>query len=319
MESAAESPAARLLGLLSLLQSRPDWTARELAERLEVTERTVRRDVTRLRDLGYPVEAEPGPHGGYRLGAGAALPPLLLTDDEAIAVVVGLRVATGSGITDFEAAAVAALAKLEQVMPSRLRQRVGAIHGATVPVRGREGPRVDADTLVTVAQACRGLDRLRFGYVDSEGQATERLVEPYQVVHVFRRWYLVARDPSRDAWRSFRLDRMQDVVNTGSRFVRREEIDAAKFVAEGMAIGGYPYQALIHLPVTVDEAEEDIAPTDGVLEPCEGGSLLRIGASTLDWIARYLVALPFGFQVIEPPALRKELRDLGTRLRRDHR
>src|SRR5262245_25075641 len=147
-----KSTAARLLALLSLLQARPSWTAGELAERLDVTTRTVRRDVTHLRDLGYPVDADPGPHGGYRLGAGAALPPLLLTDDEAVAVVIGLRVATGHGVSGFEEAAVAALAKLEQVMPSHLRHRVDALHASTVPLAAAAGTVVAADTIMAAAQ-----------------------------------------------------------------------------------------------------------------------------------------------------------------------
>src|SRR4051812_9602917 len=153
--TSVESPAERLLQVLSLLQARPSWTADELGDRLAVTTRTVRRDIARLRDLGYPVNADPGPHGGYQLGAGAALPPLLLSDDEAVAIVVGLRVATGHGVTGFEESAVAALAKLEQVMPSHLRHRISAVQTSTIPIESQTGPVVDPSTVVLVAQACR--------------------------------------------------------------------------------------------------------------------------------------------------------------------
>ncbi|MGZ4692431.1 MAG: helix-turn-helix transcriptional regulator [Acidimicrobiales bacterium] len=313
-----ESPAARLLTLLSLLQARPSWTATELSERMGVTGRTVRRDITQLRELGYPVDAEPGPHGGYRLGAGAALPPLLLTDDEAVAVVVGLRVATGHNVAGFEEAAVAALAKLEQVMPSHLRHRVDAVRTSTLPVSGRSGPPVDATTIVLVAQACRGLERLRFDYVDSGGDATDRLVEPFRLVHVDRRWYLVAYDPARRDWRTFRLDRMSGTRLTGARFVRDDEPDAATMVTEGLALHAHDEQAVVELDVPIDEALDEVPVSIGVLEATPTGCRLRIGGD-IDWMARFLVNLPFGFRVIEPPELRSELRALGERLQRDHR
>ena len=312
-----ESPAARLLKLLSLLQTRPAWTADELADRMEITTRTVRRDVTQLRELGYPVDAEPGPHGGYRLGSGAALPPLLLTDDEAVAVVVGLRVATGHNVAGFEEAAVAALAKLEQVMPSHLRHRVDAVHASTVPMPGPGGPPVDPAVIVLVAQGCRGLERLRFDYVDSNGDATDRLVEPFRLVHVSRRWYLVAFDPSRSDWRNFRLDRIANARLTGARFLRGDEPDAVAMVTEGLALHAHDVQALIELDVDLDEARQVVAPALGILEPAERGCRLRVGGD-LDWIARFLVNLPFAFRVVEPDDLRAELRAMGERLQRDH-
>jgi len=314
---AVESPAARLLKLLSLLQTRPAWTAEELAQRMDVTTRTVRRDVSQLRELGYPVDAEPGPNGGYRLGSGAALPPLLLTDDEAVAVVVGLRVATGHNVSGFEEAAVAALAKLEQVMPSHLRHRVDAVQTSTLPLPGPIGSPVDAGLIVLVAQGCRGLERLRFDYVDGNGEASDRLVEPFRLVHVSRRWYLVAYDPSRSGWRNFRLDRIADARLTGSRFVRTDEPDAITMVTEGLALRAHDVQALVELDVGVDEARESVGPSVGVLEPARRGCRLRVGGD-LDWLARFLVSLPFPFRVVEPVELRAELRALGERLQRDH-
>ena len=310
-----ESSAGRLLALLSLLQSRPHWNAVELADRLEVTPRTVRRDVTRLRDLGYPVLAEAGPHGGYQLGAGGRLPPLLLTDDEAVAIALGLRAAAVTGSSGLEDAAVAALAKLEQVLPSRLRERVGALNAATVLVPGTSGgPVVNPDVLLTLAQGCRGLERTHFRYRDGEGRETERRVEPLRLVGANRRWYLVARDVDRDDWRTFRVDRLSEPELTGHRFVRSEEPDAAVMVADGLALAAYRWQAEVLLRVEVDEAGDVIPRTVGTLEAVEGGTLLRIGANELEWIAGYLAGLPFDFAVRHPPELGKVLRALARRL-----
>ncbi len=315
-----ETPAERLLAPLSLLPARPSWTAEELSGRLGVTPRTVRRAVTRLRTLGYPVDAEPGPYGGYRLGAGAALPPLLLDDDEAVAVVVGLHLAAGHGVAGYEDAAVAALVKLEQVMPARLRERAAALRATAFPRPrpGRDRPGVAPETLVLVAQACRRLERLRFTYVDAQDRATERLVEPFQVVHADRRWYLVARDPARADWRTFRLDRMRAVALSGHRFVRTDEPDARRLVEVGVAVAAHTWQAEVELPVPVEEAAAVIPPTVGVLEPAgDGVTRLRIGGD-LDWVARYLVSLPFASRVVAPDELRAELHDLGARLQQAH-
>src|SRR5919112_4358487 len=209
----------RLLKLLSLLQARPDWSGPELAERLEVTGRTVRNDVERLRRLGYPVLASPGVGGGYRLGAGASLPPLLLDDEEAVAVTVGLRTATGGAIAGIEEASLRALAKLEQVLPARLRRRVSTLQTYTVPVpRDDTGPTVDTEVLMVLAAVCRDRERLRFDYADNSGAATVRAVEPYRLVSWGRRWYLFAWDLDRDDWRTFRVDRMQPRIPTGPRF-----------------------------------------------------------------------------------------------------
>jgi predicted DNA-binding transcriptional regulator YafY len=312
-----ESAAGRLLRVLSLLQSRPTWTAEELAERLEVTTRTVRRDITRLRELGYPVVAAPGRFGGYQLGRGGAHPPRLLTHDEAVAV--GLQAAAHGGVSGIEEAAVAALAKLEQVLPVTLRDRLQALQAATVPLRGPEGPAVQPDALVVVAQGCRRLERLRFGYVDGSGQASERTVEPYRLVHHQRRWYLVARDRDRDAWRTFRMDRIREPVLTGHRFVRTEEPDAAAMVAEGLALGAYSIQAVVLLLIPPEEAAREVPRTVGTLEPHEEGTLLRIGGNDLRWISTYLLTLQCPFRVIDPPELRDDLRALARAILRDHR
>ncbi len=201
--------SARLLRLLSLLQAHRDWSGGDLADRLGVTPRTVRRDIDRLRELGYPVHSTPGTAGGYQLGAGAELPPLLLDDEEAVAVAVGLRSAAEGSVEGIEETSVRALAKLEQVLPHHLRRRVGALTAFTVPMPGRTGgPRVDAATLTELAHACRDCQRLRFDYVSHDGTVTRRNVEPHRLVSTQRRWYLVAWDVDRADWRTYRADRI---------------------------------------------------------------------------------------------------------------
>jgi predicted DNA-binding transcriptional regulator YafY len=212
--------SARLLALLSLLQLRREWTGSELADRLEVGPRTIRRDIEKLRSLGYPIEAAPGVAGGYRLGAGGELPPLLLDDAEAVAVAVGLRTAASGSISGIEETSVRALAKLEQVLPSRLRRRVRALGDATSSF-AVEGPRIDADTLATIAGACRDSTQLRFTYVAKHDETSHRHVEPSAVVHSGWRWYLVAFDLDRDDWRTFRLDRIRGRVHLAERARRR--------------------------------------------------------------------------------------------------
>lgn len=310
-----ESSAARLLRVLSLLQSRPQWNAVELAERLGITERTVRRDMTRLRELGYPIEADPGRAGGYRLGIGGALPPLLLSDDEAVAVAVGLRAAASAGVIGYEEAAVAALAKLEQVLPVRLREEVLALNAATVLVRPGAGPFVDSEVLLVLAQGCRRSERVRFGYRDATGQSSERRVEPYGLVNVSHRWYLVARDLDRADWRTFRVDRISEPALTGHRFVPTEKPDTAAMVVDGLASAPYDYQAEVVLHATLDEVRAEVAPTVGTLEVVDDGVLLRLGANELGWIARYLSALPFTFEIRSPRELRSVVRDLARHLR----
>jgi predicted DNA-binding transcriptional regulator YafY len=307
--------AGRLLRLLSLLQSRPSWTGPELAERLAVTERTVRRDVTRLRDLGYPVDAATGPFGGYELGAGGALPPLLLDDDEAVAVVMGLRSAAGGTIAGLEDAAVAVLTKLEQVLPGHLRERVTALHTATERLPGRATAQVESSLLVTIAQAARALERLRFTYRTNAQHESERRVEPYRLVNTDRRWYLVARDLDRNAWRTFRVDRMRDVQATGHRFVRTETPDAVALVSEGLALAVYPVRATVRVLAPPDEVQRAVARDVGVLETDEHGTtVMRVGGDDVFWIARWLAAMPYPFEVLDPPELRDALRELAERL-----
>jgi len=305
--------SARLLRLLSLLQVKPEWSGADLADRLDVTPRTLRRDIAKLRGLGYPVHAEPGVAGGYRLGAGAALPPLLLDDDEAVAVALSLRTSAAHAVSGIGEASVRALAKLEQVLPARLRERAAAIGHATVPLTG-PGPTVNADTLTTIARGCRHQERLEFGYRRRDGSLSARTVEPHRLVQAGYRWYLVARDLGRDDWRTFRADRIEQPRLTGMRFVPRDPPDAAAFVARAVTTAPYRYQArvLVHAPAEV--VADQVPPSVGVLEPSGNGCVLTSGADSLDMLAFHIAAMDIDFTVLEPPELIERAAALATRL-----
>src|SRR4051794_39415208 len=225
--------------MLGLLQSRHSWTSAELAAELGVTDRSVRRDVERLRKLGYPVHAAAGVGGGYRLGAGSRLPPLLLDDEEAIATAVSLRLASGGTVAGAGEAALRTLAKLDQVMPPRLRAEVRAVHGATATLVG-PGVEIDAEVLVTLARACRDAVRVRFRHAGRDGEERERTVEPVRMVTTGRRWYLMAWDVDRGDWRTFRLDRMRGVAATGWRVRPRGHPDPAEVVERAGAAPAHP-------------------------------------------------------------------------------
>ncbi|MEV0412183.1 YafY family protein [Streptomyces sp. NPDC050448] len=304
--------SARLLRLLSLLQAHREWTGADLAERLGVTPRTVRRDVDRLRELGYPVNASPGTGGGYQLGAGAELPPLLLDDDEAVAVAVGLRTAAGNGVEGIGEASVRALAKLEQVLPGRLRRRVSALNEFTVPMlRGPSRATVDPSVLTELAAACRDSERLRFGYRDHEGSASRRVVEPHRLVCTERRWYLVAWDLDREGWRTFRADRIEPRPPHGPRFTPRPAPaeDLAAYVSRGVAQAAYAARAVLRLKMPAEAAARIVGPSDGALEPLDAEScLLRTGAVNLDVLVIHVMLLGCEFEVLEPPELTDRIR-----------
>ncbi|GAA4525653.1 helix-turn-helix transcriptional regulator [Amycolatopsis samaneae] len=309
----------RLLRLLSLLQARRDWPGSELAARLGVDVRTIRRDVERLRGLGYPVHATSGVAGGYRLGAGAALPPLLLDDDEAVAVAVGLRTAANGTVAGIEETSVRALAKLEQVLPARLRQRVSGLHEATVALGGG-GPVVDAEVLATVAAACRDHQRLRFGYGDRDGAVTEREVEPLRLVHTGRRWYLVAFDRTREGWRTFRVDRVDGVPVPGFRFTPREppDEDLATYVRRAISSAPYPHQLVLRVSAPAAVVAERVGPLAGSVEAIDEHSCrVRTGAQGLDPVPFHLAQWDFDFVVEQaPPGLTERLRLVADRFAR---
>ncbi|MEU7754145.1 YafY family protein [Micromonospora sp. NPDC049101] len=310
--------SVRLLRLLTLLQVRREWSGAELADRLAVTTRTVRTDVERLRVLGYQIESHPGVAGGYRLGAGSALPPLLLDDDEAVAVAVGLRAAAGGSVTGIEETSLRALAKLEQSLPSRLRHRVDALRAATVSAAGG-GPTVDAGTLTAISTAVHRAERLRFDYAGHDGTATVRDVEPYRLVYTGRRWYLLGWDTDRADWRTFRADRIQPRVPTGPRFAPREPPggDAVAHVLRGVGSAAWPHPARVRLHASADQMAQRIPTTAGLLEAIdERTCLLHTGGESLTNLAAFISTLEVDFDVLDPPELHAVVRAVAARFGR---
>jgi len=312
--------SARLLALLSLLQVRREWTGRELADRLEVGPRTIRRDVDKLRSLGYPVEAAPGVAGGYRLGAGGELPPLLLDDAEAVAVAVGLRTAASGSIAGIEENSVRALAKLEQVLPARLRRRIRALSDATSTF-AVDGPRIDADLVTSIAGACRDRTQLHFGYVAKDDRATERTTEPSAVVYSGHRWYLVAFDLDRDDWRTFRLDRIKGQLRSGGRGRQRVVPggDPAAYVKEQLraSAGGDANSGVgrIRLSLPAPQAARRIPARYATVEP--DGEDACIVSTRGSWSRSFLVwmaMLDAPMEVLDPPELAEAARTVVSRL-----
>jgi predicted DNA-binding transcriptional regulator YafY len=310
--------SAWLLRLLSLLQARRDWTGTELAARLGVTTRTIRNDMDRLRGLGYPVDARPGVAGGYRLGTGGALPPLLLDDEEAVAVAIGLRAAASGSIVGIEETSVRALVKLQQVLPSRLRRKVSAFQSSALPMPSR-GPRVDPDVLTTIASACRDHEQLRFDYQAHSGTASRRSVEPYRLVNDRRRWYLVAWDTDRDAWRTFRVDRIEPRTPTGLRFTPRSlppDREIAAQVARGIGEATWRYRArvIVHAPAA---HVRDRMPIPVEVEPLgEDQCVFEPGSDHPEMLALYLGLLDADFTIADSPELIDALRRLTRRYQR---
>ena len=310
--------SARLLRLLSLLQGRRDWTGAELASRLGVTTRTIRNDVDRLRGLGYPVDARPGVDGGYRLGAGRSLPPLLLDDDEAVAVAIGLRTAAGGSVAGIEETSVRALAKLRHVLPSRLWHRVSAFGSHAMPMPA-PGPQVDLNVLTLIAGACRDQEQLRFDYRSHSGAGSRRLVEPYRLLNDRRRWYLLAWDLDREAWRTFRVDRIAPRTPTGPRFSPRalpaEDAIAAQ-VARGIGEATWRYRARVVVHAPADHVRARL-PIPVEVRPLGGGRCtFEPGSDHPQMLALYLGLLDADFEVVDSPELVDALRTLADRYRR---
>jgi predicted DNA-binding transcriptional regulator YafY len=303
--------SSRTLRLLSLLQTHRYWPGAELAERLEVSVRTLRRDIDRLRELGYPVEASRGVDGGYQLAAGAALPPLVLDDEEAVALAVGLQAAAHGGVAGIAESSVRALTKVVQVMPPRLRRRVDALRAMTVPVVWNGAtPTTDPAVLTSLAQACRDTERLEFGYRAGSGERTDRHVEPLRLVSLGRRWYLVAYDLVRHDWRSFRADRITAPRTTGARFLPRSlpAEDAAAFVRASMdqVPAGWAVEVLVDAPATRVQA---MVQRWGTAEDAgDGRCRLRMRVDSLDWPAMLLGAVGADFEVVSPPELLDHVR-----------
>jgi predicted DNA-binding transcriptional regulator YafY len=325
--------STRLLRLLTVLQARRFWAGADLAERLEVTSRTLRRDIERLRSLGYVIEATSGPGGGYQLGKGSQLPPLMLDDDEAVAVTVALRSAA-DGFAGLEETALGVLTKLDQLLPARLRQRVGALQAMTVSVGGGGAPAVDPERLTTIAAACRDRERIELTYrgrgaetSGAEGdryggppkKASTRQVEPLRLAHTgSRRWYLLAWDLGREDWRTFRVDRIERIEALGVRFAQREPPgDVASYVADSISHAPYRHRAVVKLQGSVSALAERVPPWCGVLEPLDGEScLLRTGAESVEGLVCQLILAGVDFELVEPRSLRPKIRRIVERLER---
>lgn len=310
--------SARLLQLLALLQARRLWTGPDLAERLGVTVRTVRRDVDRLRSLGYPVESSSGVAGGYHLGAGAELPPLLLDDEEAVAMALALRTVGGGTVAGFEDAALSALAKLERVLPDRLRERMRAVHGGVAALHF-DGARVSAEVLVSLASASREHWRVAFGYVDLRGTASERQVEPHGLVHAGVRWYLVAYDLDRADWRTFRVDRIVGEPVMGAPFLPRAVPggSVADYVSRTVSSAPYRVQARVLLHAPRHEVAAQVPPLAGFLTECGSERcVLECGGPSAETVAVYVASLGHDFEVLEPEELHEVFAQLAGRLRR---
>jgi predicted DNA-binding transcriptional regulator YafY len=312
--------STRTLRLLSLLQTRRYWPGAELAGRLQVSPRTLRRDIDRLRELGYPIRAQRGVEGGYQLAAGTALPPLVLDDEEAVALAVGLQAAAHSAVAGIAESSVRALAKVVQVMPSRLRRRVEALGAMTVPaswggaVPGAQ-PGVDPGILTTVALACRDSERIRFSYTAADGQHTGRHVEPHRLVLLGRRWYLVGYDLTRQGWRSFRLDRLTAPAGTGARFRPRElpAADAAAFVRAGIDSVAAAFQVDVLVEAPAAAVRERIGRWCTVEDVDAARCRVRMTSDSLDWPTMALGVLGAEFRVLSPPELLDRVRDWGRR------
>jgi len=310
--------SARLLRLLTLFQARRFWAGADLADRLGVSERTVRRDVDRLRSLGYPVDSSAGVAGGYQLGAGAKLPPLLLEDDEAMAVSLGLSTAATGSVSGVEEAAVRALAKLERMLPKRLRTQVKNMQSAVVPLYFAR-PQVDAALLTSLAGACADQERAAFAYADHHGQSSERDVEPHGLVHTGARWYLVAWDVDRDDWRTFRVDRIKTAPVRGARFSKRKVPgrDLAAFVSKSVSTRAYAIRARVVFHAPLETIAAQVPPLVAHLKrKGKDRCVLESGAHSIRMLAVQLAMLEQEFEVEHPPELAEYVKALGRRFTR---
>ncbi|QSR27659.1 transcriptional regulator [Nocardioides aromaticivorans] len=308
-----------MLRLLSLLQTHRFWTGGELAGRLEVSERTLRRDVERLRDLGYDVDAVRGAAGGYQLRAGGAMAPLLLEEDEAVAVAVGLRAAANGGVPGFEDTTLQALTKVIALMPPRLRRRMAALQTQTEGMAWAGGPVLDPAVLTTLAQACRDDEAVSFAYTAADGSATVRRVEPHRLVNLGRRWYLAAYDRDRQDWRSFRVDRVEGTPTTSGQRFRPREIpggDAAAYVSQGLRTRPRQHRVVVTMAVPAATAEASVGRWASIEPLGEDRCRMTMDTDTLDWPVLVLAGLDCDFEVEAPDELHALLARFAARIRR---
>ncbi|MEV4869875.1 transcriptional regulator [Streptomyces syringium] len=307
---------ARMLRLLSLLQTRREWSGTELAERLEVTTRTIRRDIDRLRDLGYPVDGTPGHTGGYRLASGTAMPPLILDDDEATATAVALRTAAGN-LTGMEETALRALAKLEQVLPGRLRAQVAALQQATATIGwDQRGPRIDPALLTALATACRDHETVTFDYTTRGGPQASRRVDPHHLVASGGLWYLLALDVDKDDWRIYRLDRIAGLVSTRRRFTPRPVPgdDPAAHVADKIATAPARYRAIATVQTPADTARRRTRALAARMRPIDQNTCtVDCSGDYLPGIVQALAALDADYTLSADPEVLDHLRTTAHR------
>jgi len=289
----------RTLDLLSLLQSHRQWSARELSDRLGVSDRTLRRDVDRLRGLGYAIESTRGTAGGYRLEAGTGLPPLLLTDDEGVAIAVGLRSQAAAGLRGAEHTTLSALAKIEQVLPAALRRRIEALQSHASAEPSGSGPTVDTSLLGLLALCCRDRERVRMRYTDASGAASVRSIEPHRLVLLGRRWYLLAWDRDRVDWRKFRLDRVDDVFQTRVRFEPRPLADgeAEQRVQAAVRWRDGRVRAHVHVGVPVEQFRAALGrwARDAVAD-ASGGTVWPLDVESVEQLVFALSWAPGGVE-----------------------
>ncbi|MFD7288443.1 helix-turn-helix transcriptional regulator [Streptomyces sp. NPDC059863] len=302
------STSARLLRLVSLLSTRPSWTNSELAEHLDVTERTVRRDIAKLRELGYAIDSDPGPWGGYRLsGRGSKVPPLSLDDEEALAVAVALREAALSGVLGTDQPALSALLKLQRLLPSHIADRLAELDAAFVHTPRSDERLLSPGVLLELATACQRGERIRLFYRDRQDLATVRDVDPHRLVRTGHRWYLVALDITRGRWRTFRADRVTEARPTGRPTELADPPDAALLVSR-MLTSGYPLYATVRVPLPLDQALLLVPLNRGTHEPDgDHATLVTIGGSTPEELATYLIQLATPLQVLTPSSVQTAL------------
>jgi predicted DNA-binding transcriptional regulator YafY len=305
----------RLLTLIELLQVYRQLNAEEIAGRLEVSPRTVRRYITGLQEMGIPIEAERGPAGGYRLRRGPKLPPLMLSNDEALVTVIGLLAAQRLGLSASGAAVQGALAKLDRVLPETQRTQVQAMQDfVSLGLSPVARDHADAETILRLSTAARDQSGIRLTYRSAAGEVTERLVDPYGVAFQSGHWYLVSWDHLRDALRTFRLDRMLATEVTNATFQRPEDFDVVAYLRQAIGEAVYGTRCEVLLALSFDAAKSRVSPTDGTLEEAEAGTLLRFSADDLDWAASFLAGLECDLVVLHPAELRASLRAMGARL-----
>lgn len=309
-------PTTRVLAMLELLQAHPRLRVAELARRLEVDERTVRRYAARLADLGVPVVADRGRYGGYRLMPGYKLPPLMLDDDEALAVVLGLLAGRRLGMPG--PPAESALAKIGRVLPDSLRERVRALAETlefTLP--GRTGTAPGTPSVLALAAAVRERTRVRVTHLSRQGDAREREVDPYGIVFHSGRWYLTGHDHASGEVRTFRVDRITDVTALAGHFAVPADADPVRQVNEALAAVPYAHEIEVVLFTDEETARARVPSSVATLTPVDDGVLLRTRAERLDGMARMLAGLGLGFRIVRPDQLRGAVRDLAERLARD--